>query len=95
MVHKLNRTFYVAFYENLSMNLLIYGGDECANRLQDAFNEITRLIEQGNGKVLQERLKLCSEFNTESKQEIALLFYLIIDLIDENINDEGYVKMLD
>lgn len=58
---------------------------QCHARVQNAFDILQYLFENGQSEYVTERLRLCTSVNPQSPQEVGLLFELFIDLISNYI----------
>jgi len=77
--------FDTTYHDNLSANLRDHGSETCHLRVQNTFDILLYLFENGADDYLQERLRLCNPINSSNPQEVALLFELFIDLISNYI----------
>lgn len=77
---------YVGQYDSLEYVIYSLGGAQCRNAVRDALFEMDRLIVNGEGEYLQERLKLCQPVDTSSTLDIAALYEHYILFITDYIN---------
>jgi len=58
---------------------------QCHARVQNAFDVLAYLFENGQSDYITERLQLCNAVNPNAPQEVGLLFELFIDLISNYV----------
>jgi len=77
--------FDTTYHDNLSANLRDHGGLTCHALVQNSFDILLYLMENGATDYIQERLRLCDPVDNQDPQEVGLLFELFIDLISNYI----------
>lgn len=79
------KLFSQGYFNQLSYNLMHHGGDECFNRVKNAFDVLEYLIENAQADYLQERLQLCKPLEVDNEQEVGFLFERLVDYISAYI----------
>lgn len=76
--------YTTAPYEHLGFTLETYGSEECANRVEEAFDYIGDVIEDGSAAelaLLQEALFICDPIDADSIAEVGSIFEVLINFI--------------
>lgn len=79
--------FLLDFYNNLESNILYRGGQDCALRIENAFEIMDYLIENDENEYLQERMNLCNPVDSSSDHDIAMFFEYNIAFISDYIDN--------
>lgn len=80
-------SFTFSQYDQLSYVLLSQGSEECHQQVEQAFEVVQQLVQDGEGEYISERLNLCTPVNTTNTQDIGALFQshvqAVLTYIDE------------
>lgn len=65
---------YSSYFIHIGMNLRLFGGDECHDRIERAFQRMDDLIESGNTTYLEELFNLYDPIDRNDPQDVGVFF---------------------
>jgi hypothetical protein len=65
---------YPEFFDEVESSIRKTGGDECANRIKLAFQQLQRWVDEKNSGLIEEGMLLCNPINFDDKYEVEALF---------------------